>query len=403
MAGLVLEGGGARGSYQIGAWKALRELGIEIDGVAGTSIGAINGAMIIQDDFDLAWQLWYDMCPSLVFRGDEKLMEKVIRMDLEAEDFNRMMASVKRVFSEGGLDVTPLRELIHRYLKEDVIRRSDKIFGFMTVSLTDFKPLEVYASDVPVGMLGDYLMASANLPVFKLERLDGKLYIDGGFYDNMPVRLLTQKGMREIICVESQGISIKQKFDPTGLELTRIIPSENIGKTLELIPSTTRRNLKMGYYDALRVYRHYKGRRNYIDHMRDENFYIERFSRMDPQIITQVAAIMGLRDKSPQRLLFEDLIPKICELLKLDSTASYGEVALGLFEFGAEKVGIDRYQVLSDMTLCGKLLSSEPLIQVAEHNRLSGWLPNVFKMSGLYLNTVREQVLTLMLEDFLKP
>jgi NTE family protein len=137
--------------------------------------------------------------------------------------------------------------------------------------------------------------------------------------------------------------------------------------------------------------------------MRDENFYIERFSRMDPQIITQVAAIMGLRDKSPQRLLFEDLIPKICELLKLDSTASYGEVALGLFEFGAEKVGIDRYQVLSDMALCGKLLSSEPLIQVAEHNRLSGWLPNVFKMSGLYLNTVREQVLTLMLEDFLKP
>lgn len=43
---LVLDGGGARGAYQIGAWKALRESGVKIYAVAGTSVGALNGALI---------------------------------------------------------------------------------------------------------------------------------------------------------------------------------------------------------------------------------------------------------------------------------------------------------------------------------------------------------------------
>ena len=50
--GIVLEGGGARGSYQIGAWKALREAGIKIRGIAGASVGALNGALICMDDLE---------------------------------------------------------------------------------------------------------------------------------------------------------------------------------------------------------------------------------------------------------------------------------------------------------------------------------------------------------------
>ena len=46
MLGLVLEGGGAKGSYHAGAIKALHESGYSFDGVMGTSIGAINGAIV---------------------------------------------------------------------------------------------------------------------------------------------------------------------------------------------------------------------------------------------------------------------------------------------------------------------------------------------------------------------
>ena len=51
---LVLSGGGAKGSYQYGVWKALRKLNIKFDIVTGTSIGAVNGAMIVLGDYKKA-------------------------------------------------------------------------------------------------------------------------------------------------------------------------------------------------------------------------------------------------------------------------------------------------------------------------------------------------------------
>ena len=46
--GLVLAGGGVRGAYQIGVWKALKELKIKVSAVSGVSIGAVNGALFVQ-------------------------------------------------------------------------------------------------------------------------------------------------------------------------------------------------------------------------------------------------------------------------------------------------------------------------------------------------------------------
>ena len=63
MLGLVLEGGGARGAFQIGAFQALNEKGFRFDGIVGTSIGAINGALLAQGDFELA-QAWWRICSS---------------------------------------------------------------------------------------------------------------------------------------------------------------------------------------------------------------------------------------------------------------------------------------------------------------------------------------------------
>ena len=54
---LVLAGGGAKGIYQIGVWKALRELDICYDVVVGSSIGAINGALMAQNDWDSALKI----------------------------------------------------------------------------------------------------------------------------------------------------------------------------------------------------------------------------------------------------------------------------------------------------------------------------------------------------------
>ena len=58
MRALVLSGGGAKGAYEIGVWKALRKLNIKIDIVTGTSIGAINGAFVVQNKYYRAKRIW---------------------------------------------------------------------------------------------------------------------------------------------------------------------------------------------------------------------------------------------------------------------------------------------------------------------------------------------------------
>ena len=83
--GLVLEGGGAKGAYQIGAWRALREAGVRIRAVAGTSVGALNGALICMDDFEKAEQIWENIRYSSVMDEDDSLMEKLRR--LQRKDF----------------------------------------------------------------------------------------------------------------------------------------------------------------------------------------------------------------------------------------------------------------------------------------------------------------------------
>ena len=58
--GLVFAGGGGKGAYQIGVWRAVRELQLEqyIAVVAGTSVGALNAALFLKGDLALAEQLW---------------------------------------------------------------------------------------------------------------------------------------------------------------------------------------------------------------------------------------------------------------------------------------------------------------------------------------------------------
>lgn len=69
MVGLVLAGGGAKGAYQIGCWKALRACGLlHFGAIAGTSVGALNAVLVAQDDYDKAESIWYNMSFSRVLR-----------------------------------------------------------------------------------------------------------------------------------------------------------------------------------------------------------------------------------------------------------------------------------------------------------------------------------------------
>ena len=64
---VVFSGGGAKGGYQIGAWKALREIGFAPDIVTGTSVGALNGALMALGKYEDARSIWENMSMNRVF------------------------------------------------------------------------------------------------------------------------------------------------------------------------------------------------------------------------------------------------------------------------------------------------------------------------------------------------
>ena len=76
-------------------------------------------------------------------------------------------------------------------------------FGIVTINVTDREPLEVFIEDIPQGELSNFLLASSYVPIFKIEKLGGKVYLDGGFYDNLPFKLLQRKGYKNLILVRT--------------------------------------------------------------------------------------------------------------------------------------------------------------------------------------------------------
>ena len=108
---LVLAGGGARGSYQVGVWRALMELDWHPQIITGTSVGGLNGAMFVLDLYETARDMW------LTIRSRD-----VMELPEENADLSALHQFLRRVVKEGGMDVTPLEEIVERVLDEDALR-----------------------------------------------------------------------------------------------------------------------------------------------------------------------------------------------------------------------------------------------------------------------------------------
>ncbi|HNR65763.1 MAG TPA: patatin-like phospholipase family protein, partial [Atribacterota bacterium] len=230
--GLVLEGGGAKGAYEIGACKALEEMGMNITAVTGTSVGALNGAMVAQHEIEKAYQLWYNIHPSQVMNIEAEVLDKLARLEIRPSDIRYYLKILGEIITEGGIDVSPLQKLIKKYVNEEKLRNSDIIFGMVTVSFTDRKALELFIEDIPDGQIADYLFASANFPLFRSAKIGDKVYLDGGIYDNLPIRMLINRGYTSLIIVQVGGLGRKRKVNLNHLNVINIETKEYLGGPL---------------------------------------------------------------------------------------------------------------------------------------------------------------------------
>jgi len=343
MYGLVLEGGGGRGSYQIGACKAINELGLEIAMVAGTSVGALNGAMVVQGDVERAYDIWHDINPNTVIKMIPDDLENYYENMFKPDALKKIIRSIKKVIADGGLNVEPLVELVKGVLDEEKIRKSDIGFGVVTVDITERKAVEIYKEDIPDGQLADYVIASASFPAFKRAVIDGKAYIDGGLYNVLPINMVSSRGCKDIIAVRTYGIGLKRRINTSGLNIISISPTESLGSTLDFSTGTSRKNLKMGYFDAYKALKKLKGRKYYIQPMDDDRFFINYLANMSEEKVQRICKLFGLNVCS-KRVLFEEVVPKAASLLNLPAKSSYEDVAIGLLESVADSLDIEKYR-----------------------------------------------------------
>ena len=262
--GLVLPGGGTKGAYQVGAWKAIQELNIKIKGIAGVSIGALNGALILQDDIKKMEELYENININKIMKLDGKIDTNKSLFDF---------ANIKHVaidyVKQKGIDNKPLRKLAEENVDIDKIYKSKMDFGLLTYSVKDRKPIKVFKNDIPRGEMIEYLLASACFPVFKAQKIEGNECFDGGLYDNIPINCLIEKGYKNIIVIDIAGVGFSKKVKDKNVYIKVISPSEDLGGTFEFNKKTIRRNMEMGYLDTLRSFSALQG---HIYYFKNEEF-----------------------------------------------------------------------------------------------------------------------------------
>lgn len=349
MYGLVLEGGGAKGAYHVGAYKALRELNIEIGGIAGTSIGAINGAMMVQGDYDLLEKIWYSVNSYELFDLDPKAITDLKNFNLHDINFSYLLHQSKEILNNRGLDTSRIRELFDSYIDEDKIRNSNIDFGIVTVNLTDKKPMELMKEDIPKGKLIDFLIASANLPAFKIEEVDGKKYLDGGFYNNLPIDILANKGYKDIIAVRTLALGVVRKVRKKDLNITYIQPVESLGSMLGALDFNKEKAMELinlGYYDTMKVFKKLKGYKYYI--VPYEGNFINRlvdFYNEYKERLYYIGHLLGYDKVSEDRMFFEKVLPRLESILDMKGENDYQDIAIRFFEKIAEKYGLERFKI----------------------------------------------------------
>lgn len=338
--GLVLEGGGAKGSFQIGAWRALREAGIKIKGVSGVSVGALNGALICMDDPEKAEDIWHNINYSAV-----------MDFNMNTGSILETAEEIKKLIKDRGVDITPLKKLLHETVDEEKIRNSHCELFATTFSVSDMKLLNIDVKSASEGKMEEILLASAFFPVFKTEKLSGKLYTDGGGFNNVPLDVLVDRGYQDVIVVRIYGPGYdreKKVKIPEGTNIYHIAPREELGGVLEFDKKRSRKNMALGYLEASRLLYGLDGRRYYIYAPYEEPYYFDRMMSELELLKIYLEAVLdeeALAYLDGYRFYTENVFPELARELKLKPDWDYKDMYLAILEELAVTFKISRYRV----------------------------------------------------------
>lgn len=304
MKALVLSGGGLKGSYQIGAYKALKKLRYNFDIVTGTSIGAINGAFITAKEEKKAIELWKNVKINFLFT--EKVNEDFIVLEY-----------LRNIIKNKGMDVSALENNINKYLNKNKFFKSNINFGLVTVNKKTKQPKYLEKKDLTKENLSDYLMASACFyPIFQSKKIANEEYLDGGYHDNMPIDFAIQLGADDIIAIDLAAIGIRKKIEGKA-KIKYIRPNNQLGAEMIVSNKQIRKNLSYGYNDTMKAFNQLEGKK-YTFKKGELEKYCMRYKEKYEELAHKKKEDYELTADELRRI-----IENLCTILKIDDTKIY--------------------------------------------------------------------------------
>lgn len=263
--GICFSGGGARGAYQIGVIKALKEAGLldNIHAISGSSVGSLNACLFAMNDMKVAENLWLSMDKDAVFKEEQSFIKKLFKEGKEliykgyynTKRFETMIENtivydeiykndIYVSISHVGDDDASLSELLSinvRNLFDDVTHT--RYVNLKTLSKEDIKKT---------------LMASCAIPViFKPVVINGETFYDGGVLDNRPIKPLLDAGCDEIILIDLFRFRFKKKEERSA-KVHTISPSRSLSGIMNFSNKHMQRRFELGRKDAMKFIDHYK-------------------------------------------------------------------------------------------------------------------------------------------------
>ena len=329
--GLVLSGGGAKGAYEIGVYKALKKLNKKIDIVTGTSIGAINGMFITQKDLKGALKLWKHISFKTLYDEEEFTA-------IEDDKLSKIYIEyAKNFFNEGGLDIYKMKEIFNDYFKPKKFFFSNIEYGLVTYNISKNKPILKTKKDLNKNNIKDYILASASCyPAFKPYLINNELYIDGGYYDNLPINLAIDMGATEIIAIDLRAIGFKKNIKNKSIDITYISPRNKIGSFLVFDKNQAKKAIKLGYNDTMKTFgklegniftfRKYNLIKNYNKYLNNYETKLNNLFKSNNQLLNQIFKSEIFKGILNSKILynnFNNIIERAGKIFNFDESNIY--------------------------------------------------------------------------------
>ncbi|MDD3383386.1 MAG: patatin-like phospholipase family protein [Bacilli bacterium] len=240
--GLVLGGGGGKGSYQVGVYKALKEFGLadKIACISGTSIGSLNLTLFANQDVEKAEKIWTNLKRTNVLTFNN------VKEYLKLSNFS--------IFSRKGMlnifkDNINLEEVSKSKLPLFVTAYNEEKDISTTFQINNMVPEKIIKC----------IMASSAIPkVFQSVNIDGENYSDGYVKDNVPVSILNKIGcdLIFVIPLSEYGAPYEGMYPDTYIIDFKDKIFDNVGTwegTLGFDKEIAKRRIDLGYKNAIKI------------------------------------------------------------------------------------------------------------------------------------------------------